>query len=68
MRLIVLVIAALSFGAARADELVAAASAPQQEDYLIAKQGKADVWAIDVDAHFNPLADEFLAPEDKKKI
>ena len=51
MRLIVLVIAALSFGAARADELVAAASASQQEDYLIAKQGKADVWAIDVDAH-----------------
>lgn len=52
MKWIVFAVAALSFGAAQADDQPAVATeSAQQTDYLIAKQGKAEVWAIDVDAH-----------------
>lgn len=43
------VLLALSFSVAAADTVQAGDET--QKDYLVAKQGKAEVWAIDVDAH-----------------
>ncbi|MBK6435981.1 MAG: peptidylprolyl isomerase [Rhodanobacteraceae bacterium] len=51
MRSLAILVAALSIGVANADDSTAPAGIAQQPDYLIAKQGNADVWAIDVDAH-----------------
>ena len=56
MRSLAILVAALSIGVANADDSTAPAGIAQQPDYLIAKQGNADVWAIDVDAHLADAA------------
>ena len=42
--------AALMFGAAAAQGVAEPSPVPK-DDYLIARQGKSEIWAIEVDAH-----------------
>lgn len=54
---LVVIAAALVFSAADAREANESAYAAKN-DYLIAKQGKSEVWAIDVDAHLESMPEK----------